>query len=494
MFEFSNIYVKYLELSNKFLSERAEKEIKDKSQYFTPLNKADKIFEDINIIEKEQIVILDPACGCGVLIFKLLDKILSTFLPKEIKIDVYDIDSNVIDIFKQLTKYLSLGNIKLEIRCFVNDFLSSDVENSYDYIVMNPPYKKLKASDTPKNLETNINGQPNLYHLFINKSLEILDVSGILCVISPKNYLSGKYTEKLRNYILNNFSITKIHTFDNRVSIFNNIIQEVCIVHIEKSKKKVVQISFNGNKSIFTEFNKIIINNKTKIIQTPRNMDDYTLMRKFEKFPKGIIGNDILMITGKVVQFRVNRKENVLQENEYYKFKSGIPLVVYRHINRSVFSYEPLVKKSKNKAITLIDDKTNESMLSSNSNYILMRKNTDKSYKKIIHCVTYLKELRGDNIAIDNSIVYFTNNSNSLTKDEILGLHCIFMSKQFDAYYRMINSSHTINIYELTNMHFPDIETIRLIGKEVKSTIISATMYSEIFEKYLNSCVVKCKV
>ncbi|EPS48959.1 methyltransferase small [Clostridium botulinum A1 str. CFSAN002368] len=83
-------------------------------------------------------------------------------------------------------------------------------------------------------------GQPNLYHLFIKKALDMLDINGILCVISPKNYLSGRYTEELRNYIVSDFSITKINTSNDRKNIFkNNITQEICMLHIKKAKKEM---------------------------------------------------------------------------------------------------------------------------------------------------------------------------------------------------------------------------------------------------------------
>ncbi|QPW57575.1 hypothetical protein IRP63_12225 [Clostridium botulinum] len=59
------------------------------------------------------------------------------------------------------------------------------------------------------------------------------------------------------------------------------------------------------------------------------------------------------------------------------------------------------------------------------------------------------------------------------------------MSKQFDDYYRMINSSHTLNVYELENMHFPDIDTIRLIGNKMITNSLTIEQATEIFEEYL---------
>lgn len=41
------------------------------------------------------------------------------------------------------------------------------------------------------------------------------------------------------------------------------------------------------------------------------------------------------------------------------------------------------------------------------------------------------------------------------------------MSKQFDDYYMLVNSSHTLNVYEFENIHFLDMNTVRMIGFDV---------------------------
>lgn len=351
---------------------------------------------------------------------------------------------------------------------------------------MNPPYKKINNKDVPDGLKHFLYGQPNLYHLFIAKTLDMLSDKGVLCIISPKNYLSGKYTEKLRRYIVDNFSITKIHTFNDRNKNFSNsITQEVCIVHITKSIVKNVILSYNDESKFIVEKSKIMLGEKSKIICTPRNTDDYKLIKMFKKFPVGTIGKDLSMRVGKVVQFRVKGRETNLSDKNYKDLKNGIPLIVYRHISGSEINYRTLDDKSKNNAVTLIDDGLNNSLLIKNKNYVLIRKNIDKKYDKLVHAVSYFSNLDSNKLAIDNGIIYLTNADDSLSKDEVLGLQCILMSKQFDSYYRMINSSHTINVYELENMHFPNIETIRDIGKNVVGNQISVEEASKVFDIYL---------
>lgn len=114
-----------------------------------------------------------------------------------------------------------------------------------------------------------------------------------------------------------------------------------------------------------------------------------------------------------------------------------------------------------------------------------MRKATDKKYDKLILSVPYLKDLETEKIGIDNGVAYFTNKEDSLTHNEVKGINCILMSKQFDDYYRMFNSTNTLNIYEFENMNFPNLETINLIGENVKDDYISVEVATKIFGKFL---------
>lgn len=486
MFELDKIYEIYRNKTDSFFQGKDIKDIKEKSQYFTPIEEAARLMEDLEISGSGVVRILDPCCGNGILLFKLLEKIIERSRPEKIYIDIYDIDNVLIENVKSMFESIKINKVSISIRYFNEDFLRSIIDKRYDYIVMNPPFKKINAKDVPSNMKSLVYGQPNLYHLFIKKALDLLEHNGKLCVISPKNYLSGRYTEGLRNYIVKNFSITKINTSNDRKNIFkNNITQEICMLHIVKSKKRDVVISYNDDKKFKVQIKDIISKGKSNIIFTPRNKKDFNLIKAFSKFPVGTLGNEIVVRVGKVVQFRVNGKGNNLVNEEFYNVENGIPLIVYRHIRHDTINYSKLIDKPKNNAITLIDDNTNESILIKNSNYILIRKNVDKKYDKLIHSVIYLQDLKSEKLAIDNGIMYFTNLNDTLTQYEILGMQCILKSKQFDDYYRMVNSTHTINVYELENLSFPSINTIREIGRKVKDKNISIDEATRILDEYL---------
>lgn len=488
--DFLNILQAYFNFTNIFFENKSKKSIKEKSQYFTPIDIVDKMLEDLEIQSLEKIRILDPACGCGILLIKLLEKLVKFETIKIIEIDAYDIEQEALNITQKIINKINLlTKTKIKIKTYNIDFLKKDIQKKYDYIISNPPYKKTNKNLVEQDLMFLVNGQPNLYHLFIGKTLKLLKENGKLIIISPKNFLSGKYTENLRKFIFENFSITKLHTFNERSKIFNGeIIQEVCISHIENKKKNKIFISYNGNKKMELDIKNLILDSKKFIIMTPRNPEDVETIKLFNQIQNKSIGKELFIKIGKVVQFRVFNGKDSLEDKKFDEVENGIPLLVYRHINKGKINYREISEKSKNKAITL-KSTNNDSLLIDNSNYVVLKKNIDKKENKIIKPVLYLKDLNCQKISIDNNLSYFTNRNDNLSREEVCGIFCILNSKQFDAYYRMINSSHTLNVYELESMFFPNMDIIKKIGIECIDKNLTIDVCTKIFEK----CFVKLK-
>ena len=226
MFNFEEVLKKYKNMSQEFLSKKNKTDRKAYSQYFTPLNEVDKMLENIEIDrDKKRIRILDPACGCGILALKLLEIIIKKYSPEEITIDCYDIDLEVLSVSREIFKELNISSVVINYNFYNKDFLEEDNIKKYDYIITNPPYKKIRKEDVLPKFYQYLNGQPNLYTIFLVNSLQKLKEDGLFIMISPKNYLSGVYSKNIREYILNHFSIDRIHTFDEIRKIFEGELQ-----------------------------------------------------------------------------------------------------------------------------------------------------------------------------------------------------------------------------------------------------------------------------
>jgi len=95
-------------------------------------------------------------------------------------------------------------------------------KGGFDVVIANPPYirsEKINKDDLIKyfqSFETALQ-KCDIYGFFIEKSINTLCKSGLLCLITSESWLSQYSFYKLRDYLLDNTSIKKLIVFDSQV-------------------------------------------------------------------------------------------------------------------------------------------------------------------------------------------------------------------------------------------------------------------------------------
>lgn len=90
------------------------------------------------------------------------------------------------------------------------DYLNYSPSGKFDLIIGNPPFYVMKKDMVDEVYYPYFVGRPNIFILFIIKSLELLNDNGILSFILPKNFLNCLYYDKTRKFICDNFQILHI--------------------------------------------------------------------------------------------------------------------------------------------------------------------------------------------------------------------------------------------------------------------------------------------
>lgn len=462
--------------------------LKTHSQIFTPQEIAKKMIDSIDIEflnSKSEITILEPAAGCGLLIFSIINHLLKNTNIKTIIIDAFENDINVYNILKVNMKNLknkitSIYPIKLKINIYNDNFITFNSKNwqnkksyKYDLIISNPPYKKINQTSTESVLmKSIIFGQPNIYLLFIAMSLKLLKPNGQYVVLSPRNYLNGTYSYKLREYIFNNFSLTKIYYFDKR-NIFDSVNQEVIISTFISSKSdNKIHISTSEGFNFELSFKDLIYNDKLLSIIIPRTSNDLALLKKLLAFNCTLESLNIKVSVGPIVQFR--NLDDLSAEN--YN-KNYAPLLIGRDIQENniiLYNDRKKTRKTHNKSL-----KSNNRKLISNSNYLIVRKVTAKDDRKLITCAVLEKNyFNHAKLALDNNLLYFSNLDNSeMSLALCYGLYCFINSDQFQSLYYMINGTHTINVSDINSIKFPDINVLIELGNNIYNSNHFTSIY-----------------
>lgn len=483
---------------SNYIHNNKKEYLKENSQFFTPIGTIEKMLKTINFNDFENnqtLYILEPSAGCGTIVINTVLYIIKNATNiNTIHFDIYEKDKNLIDILTSNLNKLCIycnDKIKFSYSLITDNFITYNklvweddiINRQYNLIISNPPFLKLnKVSEEAIIMNEIVNGQPNIYTLFMCMCAKLLSPDGYYVLVSPRNYLSGEYSKLVRRYLFDRLSLVHIHSFDKR-NLFNFVNQEVIISTFKKQLfLQNIHISHNGKYSFDLNFNKLIFDNDNLSMIIPRKETDIKLFDHFSALQYSLNDLGFKVSVGPVVQFR---NDGLLKQELYNG--NYVPLLIAKDIqaNNNINYYNrENTRLTHNKSIS-----NNSKQLIKNSNYLLVRKVAAKDDSElIISAVIDKKYFYTELLGFDNNLIYFhkLDRSQELTLLECYGLYCFINSKEFSEYYSLINGTHTINISDFKEIKFPDYKTIIQLGKYlIDSNNFSKSSCSKILNDFL---------
>ena len=185
----------FTELSRKLTKQLSKEEKKEYGIFLTPLTTIQKNIEFLSPYIKNEMSVLEPSCGSCHFIFSLLEK--------------YDLNITGVEFNKKI--FDSIAKYETDkVRLYHRDFIKFGELDTYDLIIGNPPYFVMKKTDVPSMYHKYFDGRPNIFIIFVIKSLHLLKKDGILSLVLPKSFLNCLYYNKTRKYIIENYKILTI--------------------------------------------------------------------------------------------------------------------------------------------------------------------------------------------------------------------------------------------------------------------------------------------
>lgn len=288
-------------LYEQFITREERKKL---GQFYTPESVIDYILDQIeytkNIEDKK---IIDISCGSGGFTTRATNRLINKLKNNTDKKDViekiinsvYGMDINpfacylaetnmliqlldlIVEVKKENPKYivpkikifqtnsmempLLLSNEEQEIKDIKNK--AGQFIEGFDFVVGNPPYLEAKKMDVGTKklcIETcpNVaNGAFDLFVCFIDKGLRLLKTNGKLGYIFPNKFLIANYAKKMREELLDKYTIKEIIDV-SECEIFENVSVYPVIMIVQNKKpqdnlvktaEKVVSIEELNNKS-----------------------------------------------------------------------------------------------------------------------------------------------------------------------------------------------------------------------------------------------------
>jgi len=212
----------YSELSKTITTALDKKDKKDNGIYFTSQEIIKKM---IKMLGKRRFKrILEPCYGSGEFIKELIKKY------KKSRVVGIEMNEMMTELCEK-NEEMKGENIELKR----GDYLKTDFEGGYDLIIGNPPFYVMKRGDVEKKYLKYIEGRPNIFVLFILKSLSLLKKGGILSFVLPSSFKNCLYYNKLRELIDKTCEIIGIE--DNEGAKWLETTQETMILCVKKKAK-----------------------------------------------------------------------------------------------------------------------------------------------------------------------------------------------------------------------------------------------------------------
>ena len=225
-------------IESKELTKQLSKEDKKKNGiYFTPPSIIAKMIKVLFPYFKKITNILEPSCGSGEFIQRL-----GHFT--KFNIDAIEYNETIYNSIKD----------KFKSTIIHTDFLEWNSPKKYDLIIGNPPFYVIKKKEIKNcKYEHYYTGRPNIFVLFIAKSLDLLENNGILSFVLPKNFMNCLYYDNLRKHISTNFKIIDIiECYEDK---YLETQQDTVVLIIQKQNCVLNNPNYTININNYTIFN-----------------------------------------------------------------------------------------------------------------------------------------------------------------------------------------------------------------------------------------------
>ena len=445
-----------INITNTYTKSHDKMSRKYKGQFFTPLSIALSMAK-YTAMKTNTMTILEPGAGNGILSAALIFHCINNNLCHSFCIDFVENDPDVIPTLKKtaqmIERYVADHNGTININIYAVNFLTEPIKSSYDVVICNPPYKKIrKDSDEARYLKKYVHGQPNLYALFMCKALDCLRRGGKFAFITPRSWTSGSYYKAARKHILMNLNISDLILFESRNNVFESedVLQETLITIGCKDtlQNKTVNVYYsNGSLQdlYLTEAPASTIKcvGKDNYLLLPISEHDLEIVQNMASKTDTFESLGYCFKTGPVVEFR-NKKAISNEPKDGF-----VPMYRSANIVNGTFVFPVSTPKPQ------YIDATKEKLLLPDTNTVLLKRLSSKEEKRRLQsCVYYGKNNNKNSyISIENHVNYVIHTDGSpLIDEEAEWIQQILASDEYDTYYRLINGSTQVNATELNQL------------------------------------------
>lgn len=203
--------------------------------------------------------VLEPSCGDGAFLRAITDRLLTECSDTNVSptdsrdhlisdIHAIELDAAECEQAKRsMCDVAARHGIDVKPSDLVNIVCGDAVEllrscdNSFDFVVGNPPYVRIHNVDMPSlsGIRWCSGGMTDLYYAFYELGFEHLSSDGVLCYIAPSSWLTSKAGRPMRDDLRESHGISRIVDFGHE-QVFEGITSYVAIVRLTSAESDTI--------------------------------------------------------------------------------------------------------------------------------------------------------------------------------------------------------------------------------------------------------------
>ncbi|MGH7979230.1 MAG: Eco57I restriction-modification methylase domain-containing protein [Limisphaerales bacterium] len=361
----------------------------------------------------------------------------------------------------------------------------------FDAAIVNPPYRKISTDSAERRSLRHIGVETsNLYAGFIAIIQRLLAPGGQLVAITPRSFCNGPYFRPFREDLLANLEFHRLHVFESRGATFrdDSVLQENIIFHAVKGHRQpnrlVVSSSSGKHGDIVAEakiaFAEIVHKNDSeKFIHIPSASGHAGAKKVMDGLHATLAALGVTVSTGRVVDFRL--KDALRMKPE----KGTVPLLYPCHFNGGTVHWPKLDARKPNAIFN--NDETRPWLVKSGV-YLLTKRFTSKEERRrLVACIFDPQDVDAEWLGFENHLNYFHADGHGLDRNLAVGLFAFLNSTVVDQYFRRFSGHTQVNATDLRKLAYPDRETLKAMGSELKQLDQPQEALDKLVEKYLHA-------
>jgi adenine-specific DNA-methyltransferase len=344
--------------------------------------------------------------------------------------------------------------------------------DGFEYVIANPPYAKfptrLMTEEQRRRFAATTYGHPNLYGLFLQIGVELLADGGRLAYINPKSFVSGQYFRNLRRFLVEKLDIERFDMFASRTGLFDGVLQEVVILHAERSASQREEIELREYDSAPDGPAAVTTRVSAGSVLLPDAFDcaffvtaDPLAHRVLERMTDGstpLSEHGWEAVTGTIVW---NRVKPLIHDEPG---DARLPLIWGKGIR--TFKFTGFGNRNGESAFCDLTDKT-RGIVSRGDALLVKRLTAREEKRRIVACRMPAKHASSPAGYFGENHINIVRPANdaSLDIDALLGL---LNSRLFDYIFRALNGNTQVSATELQMLPIPDSPVLEEIAEQAR--------------------------